>query len=161
MICSIREAALATRFFVAVVFGALAVAPLVAAQEKPAAWALPPEERHSICFDCGMPPPAVAPKASWFARFLPARPRLNPDSKPIPPHHAPMIDGETGMSMCVEMDGDVTSLQLTSSAGDERFDQASLAWMQTMTFEPSRWFGLPVRKCGHSVTVAWMKLVEN
>lgn len=145
---------MAARLFLAIMSGALAMTLPAAAQEKPAAWALPPED--DFCDDCTLPPEAALPKPNPFAVFLPIQPRLIPRSgKPQIPPVTELRSGETKLSLCVERTGEATKVAVASSSGDARLDEAAIEFASQATFTPSRWLGIALRKCGHNIVVVW------
>jgi protein TonB len=95
-----------------------------------------------------VPPPRksvrIAPK------ILPAAP---------PPYPAAQIrlkqEGNSGLSVCIDANGRVSSASLASSSGSDKLDEAALKWVRSARFKPATVDGAPQPICGHSVVYEW------
>ncbi len=76
-----------------------------------------------------------------------------------PPY--PMIEvrrqseGATGLKVCVDASGRVTSASLASTSGHAALDSAALKWIRNARFAPARSDGLAEARCGHDVVYEW------
>jgi TonB family protein len=79
---------------------------------------------------------------------------VNP-TRPQLPREAELKSGQTKLVLCVEYTGQSSGAAVEASSGDSRLDKAALDWVQAARFEPSRWFGIPMRKCNYRLIVEW------
>lgn len=95
-----------------------------------------------------IPPPKAAVRIA--AKLLPA---------PPPPYPAGPIrmkqEGNTGLSVCIDANGRVSSASLASSSGSDKLDDAALKWVRNSRFKPATVDGAPQPICGHSVVYEW------
>ena len=68
-------------------------------------------------------------------------------------------EGITGIEVCVDARGRVTSASLKQSSGHARLDEAALKWVRGARFTPGTIDGAPQSMCGHSVFYEWK--IEN
>lgn len=98
-------------------------------------------------------PPVIEPTAK-AARLSP---KLRPGDKP--PYPAPSVraqeQGVTGLQVCVDARGRVTSASLASTSGHARLDEAALKWVRDARFTPGSVDGVAQAMCGHSVFYEW------
>ncbi len=78
---------------------------------------------------------------------------------PPPPYPAsPVrlgIEGVTGVEVCLDVRGSVTSAALAESSGNKALDDAALKWVRNAKFTPAKLDGAPQAVCGHSVSYEW------
>jgi protein TonB len=95
---------------------------------------------------------AVAP-----ARTVRIAPKLRSMEKP--PYPASEIrrrsEGSTGLKLCVDAHGRVTSASLASSSGHPRLDEEALKWVKSARFSPGTVDGAPQTVCAHTVVYEW------
>ena len=97
----------------------------------------------------GVTPPPRAPVKQM--------PKLIAGAKPDYPSSAIRAEWEglTGLSVCVDARGRVTSQSLASSSGHEALDQAALKWIRGAKFKPGTLDGAAQAMCGASVIYEW------
>ena len=95
-----------------------------------------------------VPPPNQPVRVA--AKLLPA---------PPPPYPAAQIrlrqEGATGLAICIDRNGRVSSATLASSSGSDKLDEAALKWVRSSRFKPATLDGAPQPVCGHSVVYEW------
>lgn len=103
-------------------------------------------------------PPAAIERATPV-RVLP---KLRPREKPsYPPSEVRAGNqGTTGIEVCVDAKGRVTSASLKQSSGHAQLDEAALKWVRNARFTPGSVDGSPQAMCGHNVVYEW-KLENN
>jgi periplasmic protein TonB len=88
-------------------------------------------------------------------------PRLK--SREEPPYPAVEVragnQGITGLEVCVDARGRVTSASLKQSSGHVRLDEAALKWVRDARFTPGSVDGAAQAMCGHNVFYEWK--IEN
>lgn len=114
------------------------------------------------------PPPTEKKKDVGEARIGPAvidraapvrvLPKLRPATEK-PPYPAASLraeeEGVTGLEICVDARGRVTSASLKQSSGHVRLDEAALKWVRDARFTPGSVDGSPRAMCGHNVFYEW------
>jgi protein TonB len=99
------------------------------------------------------PRPVIGPTAKTVRRS----PKLRPGDKP--PYPAPSVraqeQGVTGLQVCVDARGRVTSASLASTSGHVRLDNAALKWVRDARFTPGSADGAAQAMCGHNVFYEW------
>jgi periplasmic protein TonB len=65
------------------------------------------------------------------------------------------LEGVTGLDVCVDRQGRVTSVRLASSSGHDVLDNAALKWVHGMRFAPGTIDGQPAALCGARVLYEW------
>jgi len=97
--------------------------------------------------------PVVGPAA----KTVRISPKLRPGDKP--PYPAPSVraqeQGVTGLQVCVDARGRVTSASLASTSGHVRLDEAALKWVRDARFTPGSVDGAAQAMCGHNVFYDW------
>lgn len=97
------------------------------------------------------------PVAGPTAKTVRISPKLRPGDKP--PYPAPSVraqeQGVTGLQVCVDARGRVSSASLASTSGHVRLDEAALKWVREARFTPSSVDGVAQAMCGHSVFYEW------
>jgi protein TonB len=63
--------------------------------------------------------------------------------------------GVSGIEVCVDERGRVTSANLRKSSGHTRLDSAALQWIRDSRFTPGSVGGAPQPMCGHRVDYEW------
>ncbi|MEY2756817.1 MAG: hypothetical protein RIR33_595 [Pseudomonadota bacterium] len=120
------------------------------------------DERVSGDPDPGpLPPPHGQTGAG--ASPTPAQSTIRVGAKllPAPPPPYPEIairlrhEGISGLSVCVDRFGRVSSASLVSSSGNAKLDQEALKWIRSARFSPSTLDGIAQPVCGHSVLYEW------
>jgi protein TonB len=115
------------------------------------------------------PPPLVVKKKEVGAAKIgpavigPAAPvRILPrlrSTNEKPPYPAASVraqeEGATGIEVCVDARGRVTSASLAQSSGHARLDEAALKWVRGARFTPGSADGAPQAMCGHNVIYEW------
>ena len=117
------------------------------------------EKKSVIAVDPVQPPPVdpgakVAPPPRDVVRGLP---RMLVKDKPEYPPIAirKHLEGVTGLDVCVDPKGRVTSVSLASSSGHDVLDQAALKWVHGMRFAPGVVDGQATAMCGARVLYEW------
>lgn len=64
--------------------------------------------------------------------------------------------GTTGLNVCVNAGGRVTSANIASSSGHDSLDKAALKWIRDARFTPAKTDGVPQAVCGHEVIYDWV-----
>jgi periplasmic protein TonB len=64
-------------------------------------------------------------------------------------------EGVTGLEVCVDAHGRVTSADIVSTSGHKRLDDAALKWVRTARFKPGTVDRVPQTVCGHGVDYEW------
>lgn len=84
-------------------------------------------------------------------------PRMLVKDKPEYPPEAirKHFEGVTGLDVCVDRQGRVTSVSLASSSGHDVLDKAALKWVHGMRFAPGTIDGQPAALCGARVLYEW------
>jgi protein TonB len=99
------------------------------------------------------PRPVIGPTA----KTVRISPKLRPGDKP--PYPAPSVraqeQGVTGLQVCVDARGRVTSASLASTSGHVRLDEAALKWVRDARFTPGSVDGAAQAMCGHGVFYEW------
>lgn len=112
----------------------------------------------------GLPGPSafVDPgPAKTTVAFVPAPVRIAPRIRPAdPPPYPPAAvrageHGLTGLDVCVDARGRVTSATLAASSGSARLDEAALKWVRNARFTPGTLDGTAQSVCGHRVAYEW------
>jgi len=119
-------------------------------------------EKSVIKVDPVRPPPEtgakVAPPPRDVVRGLPRM--LVKDRPEYPPiairKH---LEGVTGLDVCVDPKGRVTSVSLASSSGHDVLDKAALKWVHGVRFAPGVVDGQAAAMCGARVLYEW-KIVD-
>jgi protein TonB len=63
--------------------------------------------------------------------------------------------GITGLDVCVDAGGRVTSAVVSSSSGHASLDNAALKWVRSARFTPGKIDGVAQPVCGHNVVYEW------
>ena len=63
--------------------------------------------------------------------------------------------GLSGLKVCIDAGGRVTSANLASSSGYASLDQAAMKWVRERKFTPAKVDGRPQSICGHPVVYEW------
>lgn len=109
---------------------------------------LPPRPPGPPETGANIPPPKAPVRVA--AKLLPA---------PPPPYPVQPIrlkqEGNSGLSVCVDANGRVSSATLASSSGSGKLDEAALKWVRNSRFKPATVDGAPQPVCGHSVVYEW------
>lgn len=117
------------------------------------------ESDSPIAVDGDRPPvidpgAGVAPPPRQAVRGLPRM--LVKDKPEYPPiairNH---FEGVTGLDVCVDPKGRVTSVSLASTSGHDVLDKAALKWVHGMRFAPGTLDGAPAAMCGARVLYEW------
>lgn len=84
-------------------------------------------------------------------------PKLRSSDKPTYPSASARAQeqGTTGLQVCVNTSGRVTSASVAQSSGHPRLDDAALVWIKTAKFAPGSVGGVPRDMCGHEVFYQW------
>jgi protein TonB len=97
--------------------------------------------------------PVIGPTTNTVRRS----PKLRAGDKP--PFPAPSVraqeQGVTGLQVCVDARGRVTSASLASTSGHLRLDEAALKWVRDARFTPGSVDGAAQAMCGHNVFYEW------
>lgn len=64
-------------------------------------------------------------------------------------------EGVTGLKVCVDASGHVTSANIASTSGHETLDNAALNWVRATRFTPAKSDGVAQAVCGHDVIYEW------
>ncbi len=64
-------------------------------------------------------------------------------------------EGVSGIEVCVDARGRVTSASLARSSGHQRLDSAAMQWIREARFTPGSVGGAPQPMCGHRVDYEW------
>lgn len=85
------------------------------------------------------------------------RPRLRSTDKPAYPVASirAQEQGVSGIEVCVNGQGRVTSASLAKSSGHARLDEAAIKWVRGARFAPGTISGKPASMCGHEVFYEW------
>jgi periplasmic protein TonB len=96
----------------------------------------------------------VVEQAVKIARIAP---KLIPGEKPpYPPREVrERNEGVTGLGLCIDARGRVTSAELVKSSGHAGLDDAALKWVKGARFKPGAIDGAAQAMCGHSVAYEW------
>jgi periplasmic protein TonB len=97
--------------------------------------------------------PAVIERAAPM-RVLPKLRAMEKPSYP-PTEVRAGNQGTTGIEVCVDARGRVTSTSLKQSSGHVRLDEAALKWVRDARFTPGSVDGSPQAMCGHNVFYEW------
>jgi periplasmic protein TonB len=98
----------------------------------------------------------------------PVGPRIAPTAPKLlraeqPPYPSADVrgrnEGVSGLELCVDAKGRVTTARLTSSSGHARLDAAAVQWVRSARFSPATIDGAPQAVCGHAIDYEW-KLVD-
>lgn len=111
------------------------------------------------------PPPIVSPPAPVIVAAVVTSPISSPQSgpkllasdKPAYPT-ASRRNGEQGtthLRVCISATGRVTSVEVASSSGHTRLDDAAAKWIRGEKFRPARHNGHAQDVCGHDVFYQW------
>jgi protein TonB len=107
-----------------------------------------PPRRGPTETGANIPPPKAAVRVA--AKMLPAA------SPPYPPSEIRgKKQGNSGLTICVDPNGRVSSATLASSSGSDKLDEAALKWVRNSRFKPATVDGAPQPVCGHSVVYEW------
>jgi protein TonB len=107
-----------------------------------------PPRRGPTETGANIPPPKAAVRIA--AKMLPAA------SPPYPPSVIrEKKQGDSGLTVCVDANGRVSSATLASSSGSDKLDEAALKWVRNSRFKPATVDGAPQPVCGHSVVYEW------
>ncbi len=104
-------------------------------------------------------PSAIGPVAPVTPKppLPPVAPKLI--AKETPPYPPADIrarnEGVTGLSLCLDARGRVSSAALASSSGHRRLDEAALKWIRSARFSPATQDGAPVPVCDFPVDYEW------
>lgn len=117
-------------------------------------------EQHPIG---GLSPPSRPGPAEPGANVPPPKQPVSIAAKlllaPPPPYPAAQIrlrqEGNTGLAICIDRNGRVSSATLASSSGSDKLDEAALRWVRNSRFKPATLDGAPQPVCGHSVVYEW------
>jgi protein TonB len=84
-------------------------------------------------------------------------PKLRSQEKPPYPSEAirGRHEGNTGIGLCIDARGRVTSANLVKSSGYPRLDEAALKWVKDARFSPGTVDGAAQAVCGHTVVYEW------
>ncbi len=96
----------------------------------------------------------VAPPPRAAVRVLPkmlARDKPEYPMSEIRAHR----EGTTGLDLCVDARGRVTSVGLASSSGSERLDETAMKWARNARFAPGTLDGAAAAMCGARVLYEW------
>jgi protein TonB len=63
--------------------------------------------------------------------------------------------GTTGLEVCLNEKGRVTSARVSSSSGFARLDDSTLTWVKRARFRPATVDGRPEAVCGHRIDYVW------
>lgn len=63
--------------------------------------------------------------------------------------------GTTGLKVCLDASGRVTSANIASTSGHETLDSAALKWVRNARFTPAKSNGVAEAVCGHDVIYEW------
>jgi periplasmic protein TonB len=109
------------------------------------------KEGPKLIIDTG--PLVIGPvtKASRIA------PKLRPADKPYYPAASirAQEQGTTGLQVCVDARGRVSSASVAQSSGYQRLDEAALKWVRDARFTPGSVDGAAQAVCGHPVFYEW------
>lgn len=102
----------------------------------------------------GAPPPRTPVHVR--ARLIPG------DLPPYPATHLRKEEqGDSGLEVCINAAGRVTSASLVSSSGYPLLDEGALKWVRKARFAPSTVDGVPQAICGHPVIYEWRVTVTK
>jgi protein TonB len=97
------------------------------------------------------------------SRIAPVRTRPALLTRDLPPYPPSEIrgnrEGVTGLKVCVDASGRVTSAAIASPSGREALDKAALKWVRKARFTPAKSDGVAEAVCGHDVIYEWK--IEN
>lgn len=84
-------------------------------------------------------------------------PKLRAGDKPAYPSASLRANeqGTTGLDVCVNAQGRVTSVSVVKSSGFARLDDAAAKWLRGERFTPGTVGGVAQSVCGHSVSYEW------
>jgi protein TonB len=103
------------------------------------------------------PGPAATPAPPRPAPALSTTPRLRAGDPP--PYPAAEIrrsaQGVTGLTICIDARGRVTSATLANSSGHKGLDDAALKWVRSARFTPATRDGAPQAVCDHAIAYEW------
>lgn len=93
------------------------------------------------------------------ATASPVRTRPALITRAPPPYPAADVrkqnEGITGLKVCVNASGRVTSANVGSSSGHTTLDNAALKWVRDARFTPAKSDGVAQSVCGHDVFYEW------
>ena len=99
----------------------------------------------------------VGPAPGPVAKIVRIAPKLIQGAKP--PYPGKDIrernEGVTGLGLCIDARGRVTSAELVKSSGHTGLDDAALKWVKGARFKPGAEDGVAKAVCGHSVIYEW------
>jgi TonB family protein len=104
------------------------------------------------------PEPVIATPGPTTTGAAPdRRPRLRSSDKPVYPAASirAQEQGFSGIEVCVNAQGRVTSAALVRSSGHARLDEAAMKWVRDARFSPGVIGGQPASMCGHEVVYEW------
>lgn len=118
------------------------------------------EKASPIAVDTEARPPVVDPGAGVAPApraQVRGLPRMLVKDKPEYPAMAIRnhFEGITGLDVCVDPRGRVTSVSLASSSGHDVLDKAALKWVHGMRFAPGTLDGQAAAMCGARVLYEW------
>lgn len=124
-------------------------------------WREAPDERRIVTgpAEAEPGPSVIGPAAPVTPRppLPPVAPKLM--AKETPPYPPADIrarnEGVTGLSLCLDARGRVSSAALASSSGHRRLDEAALKWIRSARFSPATQDGAPVPVCDFPVDYEW------
>lgn len=96
--------------------------------------------------------------ADFTSGLLGKRPRLGADARPaVYPEQSrrDLERGETRITHCVTAEGLPTNVQLATSSGFKRLDDAALAWVKAAPYQPGDTDGTPIDVCGVASVFDW------
>jgi protein TonB len=100
------------------------------------------------------PGPTVVATATKSPALAPKLLKAAPPPYPIISQRA-QEQGTTGLEVCVDARGRVTSASLAQTSGHPRLDEAALKWVRSARFTPGSAGGSPQAVCGHNVFYEW------
>jgi periplasmic protein TonB len=122
--------------------------PVFEVEQNPIGGLSPPSGPAGPETGAAVPPPKQPVRIA--AKLLPA---------PPPPYPAAQTrlrqEGNTGLAICIDRNGRVSSATLASSSGSDKLDEAALKWVRSSRFRPATVDGAPQPVCGHSVIYEW------
>lgn len=104
--------------------------------------------------------PTPAPQTKIYSPSDPGvtRPRMSMDNA-FPDYPAESLalreEGDVLVVTCVSASGNAQVQRIERSSGSPRLDQATVAGLPNMKFEPGRHEGAPVDVCGYMLTMRW------
>jgi protein TonB len=124
------------------------------------------DDRETITIPPGGPEPRLGggeAVGGTGAKASPIRTRPALITRTPPPYPAADVrkqnEGVTGLKVCVDAAGRVTSAKVASSSGHVSLDSAALKWVRTTRFTPAKADGAAEAVCGHDVLYEWK--IEN